>query len=51
MRREDWIQELYYKELSDKSKSNNNSGKNVSSKKEISRTQNKLKSGRRSIDS
>ena len=29
----DWIQELYYKELNEKSKYNRDSGKNVSSKK------------------
>ena len=50
MRKDDWIQELYYKELSDKSKSNNNSGKNVSSKKKISRTQDKPTSRRWGIN-
>ena len=48
MRKDDWITELYYKQLSDKSRSNNNSGKNVSSKKEISRTQNKFEDRKRS---
>ena len=37
MRRDDWITKLYYKQLSDKVRDNNNSGKNVSSKKKISR--------------
>ena len=37
----DWIQELYYKELKDKSKSNRDSRKDVSSKKKISGTQDK----------
>ena len=51
MRKDDWITELYYKQISDKSKNNRNSGENVSSKKEIPRTPNKLKSRRRSINS
>ena len=42
MRTDDWITKLYYKQLSDKSRDNRNSGKNVSSEKKISRTQNKL---------
>jgi hypothetical protein len=43
MRKDDWITELYYKILSDKSRTNNeNSGKNVSNNKKISRTSNKL---------
>ena len=33
MRKDDWITKLYYKQLSDKSKSDRDSGKNVSSKK------------------
>ena len=33
MRNDDWITKLYYKQLSDKSRSNRNSGKNVSSEK------------------
>ena len=41
MRKDDWITKLYYKQLSDKVRDNNNSGKNVSSEKKISRTQNK----------
>ena len=36
MRKDDWITKLYYKQLSDKSRNNNSSGKNVSSKKKIS---------------
>ena len=39
MRKDDWITELYYKQLSDKSRNNRDSGKDVSSKKKISRTQ------------
>ena len=35
----DWIQELYYKELNDKSRNNRDSRKDVSSKKKIPRTQ------------
>ena len=30
MRKDDWITKLYYKQLSDKIRNNNNSGKNVS---------------------
>ena len=33
MRKDDWITELYYKQLSDKIRNNRDSGKNVSSKK------------------
>ena len=33
MRKDDWITKLYYKQLSDKSRDNRNSGKNVSSEK------------------
>jgi hypothetical protein len=37
MRKDDWITELYYKILSDKSRKNNgNSGKNVPNYKKIS---------------
>ena len=43
MRKDDWITDLYYKQLSDKSRNNNSSGKNVSSKKKISRTQNQFR--------
>ena len=43
MREDDWITKLYYKQLSDKSRNSRNSGKNVPSKKKISRTQNKSK--------
>ena len=39
MRKDDWITELYYKQISDKSKNNRDSGKDVSSKKKISGTQ------------
>ena len=43
MRKDDWITELYYKILSDKSgKNNRNSGKNVSNYKKISTTPTKL---------
>ena len=44
MRRDDWITELYYKQLSDKIRNNKHSGKTISSKEEIPRTQNKFKS-------
>ena len=43
MRKDDWITKLYYKQLNDKSRSNNNSGKNVSSEKKISSKPIKLK--------
>ena len=36
MRKDDWITKLYYKQLSDKSKNNRNSRKDVSSKEKIS---------------
>ena len=36
MRKDDWITELYYIWLNDKSKNNTDSRKNVSSKKKIS---------------
>ena len=39
MRKDDWITKLYYKQLSDKIRNNRDSGKAISSKKEISRTQ------------
>jgi hypothetical protein len=43
MRKDDWITELYYKILSDKSRKNNgNSGKNVPNYKKIPRTSFKL---------
>ena len=45
MRKDDWITELYYKELSDKSRNNRDSGKNVSSKKKIPSIQNQLRKG------
>ena len=51
MRTDDWITKLYYKQLSDKSKSNRNTGKIISSKKEISRTQNKFERRERCSDS
>jgi hypothetical protein len=43
MRKDDWITELYYKKLSDKSRNNRDSRKNVSSKKKNSSKSNKLK--------
>ena len=46
MRKDDWITELYYKQLSDKIRNNRDSGKDVSSKKKISRIQDKPKCGR-----
>jgi len=46
MRKDDWIAELYYKQISDKSRSNNNSRKDVSSKKEIPSTQDQFKKGK-----
>ena len=36
MRKDDWITELYYKQLSDKSRNNNNSRKNVPCEKKTS---------------
>ena len=51
MRKDDWITDLYYKQLSDKSRNNNNSGKNVSSEKKIPRTQDKPKCRERCSDS
>ena len=47
MRKDDWITKLYYKQLSDKSKSNNSTRENVSSEKKISRTQDKLECRKR----
>ena len=44
MRKDDWITKLYYKQLSDKSKNNRNSGENVSSKKKITLKTIKLRS-------
>ena len=46
MRKDDWITELYYKQLSDKTRDNRDSRKTISTKKEISRTQDKLKRGK-----
>ena len=43
MRKDDWITELYFKQLSDKIRNNKYSGKVISSKEKISRTQNKFK--------
>lgn len=51
MRKDDWITELYYKQISDKSRNNRDSGKTVSSEKKVSRTQNKFKCKGRSSDS
>ena len=42
MRKDDWITELYFKQLSDKIRDNRYSGKVISSKEKISRKQNKL---------
>ena len=39
MRKDDWITELYYKQLSDKIRNNKYSGKTIPSKTEIPRTQ------------
>ena len=39
----DWIQELYYKELNDRSKNNRDSRKVISGEKKIPRKQNQLK--------
>ena len=50
MRKDDWITKLYYKQISDKSKNNNNSRKNVSSEKKIPRTENKFKHKRWDIN-
>ena len=47
MRKDDWITELYYKQLSDKIRDNRNSGNDVPSEKKIPRTQSKLKCGER----
>ena len=51
MRKDDWITELYYKQLNDKIRDNRNSGNTVPSKKKISKTQNKLKCKRQCSDS
>ena len=48
MRKDDWITELYYKYLSDKSRNNKHSRKIVSSKKKISRTQDQSRKGEHS---
>ena len=39
----DWIQELYYKELNDRSKNNRDSRKVIPDKKKIPPTQNQLR--------
>ena len=44
MRKDDWITKLYYKQLSDRQKHNNNTGKNVSCKKKTTSTSTKLRS-------
>ena len=41
MRKDDWITQLYYKQISDKLRNNRNSRKVISNKKKVSRTQNK----------
>ena len=51
MRKDDWITELYYKQLSDKIRNNRDTRKTIPGKKEISRTQNKFKSRGRCSDS
>ena len=43
MRKDDWITELYYKQLSEYTRYNNNTRKDVSSKKKISSKPIKLK--------
>ena len=48
MRKDDWITELYFKQLSDKIRNNRYSGKVISSKEKISRTQNKFENRKRS---
>ena len=48
MRKDDWITELYFKQLSDKIRNNKYSGKVISSKEKISRTQNKFENRKRS---
>ncbi len=40
MRKDDWITELYYKQLSDKIRNNRDSRDTIPSKKEIPSTQN-----------
>ena len=49
MRKDDWITKLYYKQLSEKSRNNRDSGKNVSSKKKISLRKIKFKCKRLGI--
>ena len=44
MRKDDWITELYYKQLSDKVRNNKNSREIIPSKKKISEKKNKLRS-------
>ena len=44
MRKDDWITKLYYKQISDKPKSNRNTRENVSSKKKITSKTIKFKS-------
>ena len=51
IRKDDWITELYYKQLSDKVRNNRNSREIVSSKKEIPRTHDKPKNRKWGINS
>ena len=44
MRKDDWITKLYYKQISDKPKSNRNTRENVSSKKKTSSRSTKFRS-------
>jgi len=48
MRKDDWITELYYKQLSEKFRNNRDSGKDVSSKKKISQSQDQSRKRQRS---
>ena len=48
MRKDDWITELYYKQLSDKIRNNRDSRKVIPSKKEIPRTQDQFTKGKHS---
>ena len=48
MRKDDWITELYYKQLNEKFRNNRDSGKTIPGKKEISRTQDKFRKGKHS---
>ena len=43
MRKDDWITKLYYKQLSEKSTNNRDSGKVVPSKKNVPTTQNQIR--------